>query len=458
MLANSARNRMSRRGFLKAAALGSLMTAAACTAPTVPAATDGGGAAPEAASGPVTLSFWTFVAAHLDYYNAQVERFNEENTEVEITLEGNVFPTPEMHDKLLIALQSGTGAPDIVDVNISYFGTFLRGNIQFMDLTDLVDRHRENIFEARLAPYQFQGKQYGIPTHLGSYLMYYNRELFEQSGVDFETIETWQDYMDLGADMTVDADGDGTPNQWMTAIQSVVPRSIFSLMKQNGGGVYDAEGNFILDSEANIEAASLAQSMVHDLKIATIPPGGDFHDPGYYEMMNAGTSIASMWYPQWYMIRFTEFMPDLSGKIVCRPLPAFEPGGAISTMGGGTGTAITTQIDEASIPAALDFLEYAKLTYDANIRIWRELGFDPFRSDVYDDPFLQEPLEYFGNESVMNVIKQNMTALAPEYLGPRYAETLQLMGEVVAYEIIEQGLDPATVLTNAADRIRALDA
>jgi hypothetical protein len=71
---------------------------------------------------------------------------------------------------------------------------------------------------------------------------------------------------------------------------------------------------------------------------------------------------------------------------------------------------------------------------------------------------LQEPLEYFGNESVMNVIKQNMTALAPEYLGPRYAETLQLMGEVVAYEIIEQGLEPATVLANAADRIRALDA
>ena len=127
-------------------------------------------------------------------------------------------------------------------------------------------------------------------------------------------------------------------------------------------------------------------------------------------------------------------------------------------MGGGTGTAITEQIDESSLPAALDLIEYAKLTYDANVRIWTEFGFDPFRIDVYDDPILQEPLPYFGNESVMGVIQQNLANLGPEYLGPRYPETLQMMGEVIAYEIIEQGTDPAQVLADAADQIRALDA
>jgi len=459
MATHSSQVRLSRRSFLQmSAGTGALLALAACAVPTAPATTDTDEAGAMTASGPVDLTFWTFVAAHNDYYQAQVEKFNEENPDAQITLETSVFPTNEMHDKLLIALQSGTGAPDIVDVNISFFGTFLRGNIQFLDLTDLVDRHRDNLIAARLAPYQFQGKQYGIPTHLGSYLMYYNKDLFDQAGVDFESIRTWSDYMDLGADMTIDSDGDGTPDQWMTAIQSVVPRSIFGLMKQNGGGVYDADGNFILDSEANVEATQMAADMVHDLKISTIPTNGDFHDPGFYEVMNAGDTVSSLWYPQWYMIRFTEFMPDLEGKIICRSLPVFEEGGFVSTMGGGTGTAITEQIDEASLPSALDLLEYAKLTYDANIRIWTEFGFDPFRSDVYDDPILQEPLPYFGNESVMSVIQQNLTNLGPEYLGPRYPETLQMMGEVIAYEIIEQGTDPAQVLTDAADQIRALDA
>lgn len=459
MSTHSLQTRMSRRSFLQmSATAGTLLAVAACTVPTSPSAGDSDEAGAVTASGPVNLTFWTFVAAHSDFYQKQLERFNDENPDAQITLETSVFPTPEMHDKLLISLQSGTGAPDIVDVNISYFGTFLRGNIQFLDLTELVDRHRENLIEARLAPYRFEGKQYGIPTHLGSYLMYYNRDLFEQTGVDFTSINTWSDYIEVGADMTIDSDSDGTPDQWMTAIQSVVPRSLFGLMKQNGGGVYDADGNFILDSEANIEAAQMAADMVHKHKISTIPPGGDFHDPGYYEIMNAGNTVSSMWYPQWYMIRFTEFMPDLEGKIICRSLPVFEEGGFLSTMGGGTGTAITQQVDDAVLPTAFDFLEYAKLTYDANIRIWTELGFDPFRADVYDDPILQEPLPYFGNESVMAVIQKNLGNLGPEYQGPRYPEALQMMGEVVAYQIIEEGKDPAQVLTDAADQIRAMDA
>ena len=34
---------------------------------------------------------------------------------------------------------------------------------------------------------------------------------------------------------------------------------------------------------------------------------------------------------------------------------------------------------------AKDFLEFAKLTYDAQVKLWTVLGFDPFRNDVYED-------------------------------------------------------------------------
>ena len=122
--------------------------------------------------------------------------------------------------------------------------------------------------------------------------------------------------------------------------------------------------------------------------------------------------------PQWYMIRFTEFMPDLHGKVAIRPLPAWEPGGRRLAMGGGTGTAITDQINPDHLQIAMEFLEYAKLTYEANVLIWTEFGFDPFRHDVFSDPRLRDLMPYFNNEVVFDVILDVYDELAPQYLSP----------------------------------------
>jgi arabinosaccharide transport system substrate-binding protein len=48
-------------------------------------------------------------------------------------------------------------------------------------------------------------------------------------------------------------------------------------------------------------------------------------------------------------------------------MPIFEEGGFTTTMGGGTGTVITDQIDESKIELAKEFLAFAKLTYEANV-------------------------------------------------------------------------------------------
>lgn len=405
--------------------------------------------APAAEAQEINLTFWTFVDAHADYYLKQVERFNAEHTDVKVNLEATSIPYNEMHDKLLIALQSGTGAPDIVDIEIAKFGTFMRGDIQLHDLTPMIEKHKDALVLERLAPYQFQGQQYGIPTHLGAFVMYYNLDLLEQAGVDVDSIKTWDDYIEAGKKVKE------TTGAWMTTVESTGRFTILGLMLENGGGTYDKDGNFILDSPANAEAIQLASDLVHVHEIASISPGGQHHDPSYYEFMNAGKS-ASIWMPQWYMIRFTEFMPDLEGKIAVRPLPAFEEGGFVSTMGGGTGTAITKQIDPAKLDVAMEFLESAKLTYDANVRIWTEFGFDPFRLDVYDDPALQEAIPYFNNEPVLQNIKGMLDHLAPEYTGPRYPETMNLLNEKVAFGTLDEGKVPEELLTAGAAEINAL--
>jgi arabinosaccharide transport system substrate-binding protein len=397
----------------------------------------------------IELEFWTFVDNHTDFLINRAEEFNAANDRYNVLLRASTADYAEMHDRLLIALQSGTGAPDLVDIEIGRFGTFLRGEVPLHPLTDVVDRHRDQLVEERLAPYQLDGVEYGIDYHLGAFVMYYNAEVMEEAGVDVDSIVSWDDYIEAGKQVVENTDA------MMTTVEVTAPITVMGLMKQNGGGVYDENNQLILDSPANVEALQLVSDMVNVHGIAEPAPGGDHHDPSYFEAFNAG-AYASVWMPQWYMIRFKDQMPDTEGRILVRPLPEFEPGGFISTMGGGTGTAITNQIDESKLEAAKQFLEFAKLTYDAQVALWTDLGFDPFRDEVYDDPALSQPDPWFAGEPVMATLVEMFDRLAPEYTGPRYPEAVTQLAEVVAFEVIEEGAEPGDSLARATEQVRSL--
>ncbi len=66
--------------------------------------------------------------------------------------------------------------------------------------------------------------------------------------------------------------------------------------------------------------------------------------------------------PQWYMTRFPDNMPTLCGSMIVRPMPLWEEGGFTTTMGGGTGTAVTDQTPAEEQALAKEFLAFAKLT------------------------------------------------------------------------------------------------
>ena len=406
--------------------------------------------APAAEVKEVNLTFWTFVDAHADFFLQQAERFNAANPGVKVTIEPTTIAYQEMHDKLLVALQSGAGAPDLVDIEIAKFGTFMRGDIQLHDLSPLVESSGQDLVIERMAPYQGQGKQYGVDYHLGALVMYYNKDLLDQAGVDVDSIVTWDDYIEAGKKVKEET------GAWMATVETTDKWSLSPLMQQNGGGVYDKDGNLILNGEANAEALQLLGDMFHEHEILTVAPGGFHHSPEYYAMMNDGDKVASIWMPQWYMIRFKEFMPDLKGKMVVRPLPAFEEGGMVSTMGGGTGTAITKQVDPDKLDVAMDFLEFAKLTREAQVLIWTDLGFDPYRLDVYDDAELNNPDEYFSNEPVMQTISGMLDRLTPEYNGPRYPEAQQQIREKIAYGLFEENTAPEELLSTSQAELEAM--
>lgn len=404
------------------------------------------------------LSLWVFVERHGTFLQNQAERWNEVNPDrpIEITFEEIEYNT--MHDNLLSSLLVGVGAPDLADVEIKKFATFLKGDIQFIPLDDAIDPYRDDIIESRLAPYTSGGHNYGIDYHLGSYVMYYNTAILEEAGVDVDSIETWDDYIEAGKKVTQDTDGDGTPDVYMTSIETGDIFSTYAIMLMMGGGTYNADGEIILDSPENIEALQFMQDLVHEHGIARPASGGDHHDPAHFVDLVEGR-IASVWMPQWYMTRFTD---DMSGALsdveVVRPMPIFEEGGYTTGMGGGTGTVITNQIDPDKVELAKEFLAFAKLTYEANVALWTDLGFDPMRADVYEDDALLIEMEAFSGEVPFTYIREGLDNVAPEYTGPFYPEIATIMSTTALYDLIENQVPPEEVMEAALAELEAMGA
>ena len=396
---------------------------------------------------PVALNLWTFNELHTQYYQKTAELWNEQHQDKPIDLAIDTYPNAEMHNKLLIALQSGVGAPDVVDININFFSNFLKGDIQLAELNDLIEPEKDKFISSRFDIYSKDGKIYGVDFHVGATVVYYNKEILDQAGVDMNTIKTWDDYVAAGKKVKA---ATGKP---MTVFEVTNQRPFWPMIVQQGSDYLAEDGSVTLDSDINVRTLETMHDWIYKEEIAIPMPGGNTGSEEFFAFMNDG-GAASLIMPMWYMGRFTNYMPDLKGKIYIREMPVWQAGNTRSAGMGGTATAVTKQTKNLQL--AKEFLAFAKLTKDANVRIWQELQFDPIRWDVWDHPELQKPLEYFGNEVVFNVLLNIKDEIDSPNMGELISAAQDLVINNVMFKALkEQSQTPRQALEEAAAQLRS---
>ncbi len=422
---------------LSAALLASTATAAGCS-------TDKDGGA--SATGKTKLQFWTFNELHQKYFESMAKAWNTANPNETIQLEATTFPYDDMHNKLLVALQSGTGAPDLSDIEISKFPNFLKGTPQLAELNAVVEPELPNIVRSRVDIYSKGGKFYGIDYHVGAAVIYYNKEMLDKAGVNPDSIKTWNDFYEAGKKVV---SATGKP---MTTLETTEQWSFWQMITQQGSDFTDKDGNVTLDSSKNVSTLEFMQKLIKD-KVAVAAPGGFHHAEEYYGFMNKG-GAASIFMPMWYMGRFTDYMPDLKGKIVIKPMPSWAAGGNRSVGMGGTGTAVMNQSKNKEL--AMKFLAFSKLTKQANIELWRQLGFDPIRMEVWEAPELKEAnkfTDYFGKD-IFQVLTAIKNELGPVNVTEKMPAVIDEVKRNVMFKTLNDMEDPAKVLKESASQLR----
>ncbi|GGA32941.1 ABC transporter substrate-binding protein [Paenibacillus physcomitrellae] len=393
------------------------------------------------------LSYWTFVELHGKHFEKMLGKWNAANPDRQIKLNVTVMPYDDMHNKLSIALQTGTGAPDIADIELGKFPDFLKGTPQLEPLNDVIDPYRDTLVKSRVDLYSKDGVNYGIPTHVGASVAFYNTEILQEAGVDYTQIITWDDFKKAGIQVY-----EKTGKSMGTADTSATWQESM-LLAQQGADFTDEQGNPKVNSPEMAKALTILKDLQDNNVIATIAGGQPDTEEAYGEF-NSG-KYATAFMPLWMMSRYTNYMSDLSGKIAIAPIPVIEPGMPRSVGGGGTGTVVTKTAKD--IQLAKDFLAFAKLSEDANIEIWNTLGFDPVNMNVWSMQDVthnpdNEFVKYFINNpfDVLNEIKDEIKLIKSVPASPTINNVLNT---VTLNEIFEDGKDIQQALDDAQKQI-----
>ena len=392
------------------------------------------------------MSMWTFVELHGQFYEDMLQRWNEENPDKQINVKLNVMPYDDMHNKLTLALQSGEGAPDMVDIEIGKFPSYLQGEVQFMDLTSYVDPYREDIVASRLDIYSKDGKNYGIPTHVGATVAFYNTEILEEAGVDYTSIKTWDDYKAAGEKVKAIGKIMGCAETNNAAIYD-------TMLAAQGSDKTDEDGNPTLDTPESIKALTTIQELVQAGIDQTIPGGHPDTEEGY-GALNQG-DYACVIRPLWMTSRYINYMDNLNQKIAMAPYPVFdEETFGQSYGGGGTGTVVTLEAAEPELAA--EWLCWAKLGEVGNEQIWNVLGFDPCNMALWEDEELthnpDNPINaYFLTNAfdVLNQVKNDFVTIKSTSGVPTVNN---ILCTVTLNDVIENGVDPAEAAKAAQEQ------
>jgi multiple sugar transport system substrate-binding protein len=335
----------------------------------------------EPTGGPVALTFWHgYTEADGDVLEQIVSDFNESQDDITITTEIN--PWAVIDDTLLPALSAGNG-PDIVAMPAERLPVYAdRG--AFASLDDFYADAANNAGSLNPGAVEMEtvdGTKYGVPTGYVPLAVYYNKALFEAAGIT-EPPATWDEWVDVAKQLTIDENGDGTPEQYGVVLpdHATVANGLWpALFYGNGGQIVEGGDTAAIDSPENAETLEFWRDAVVNDKIS--PTGVDgIEADGLFSGGKAAMTIGGPW------MVFIAADNDIDYGIA--PIPAGPVEQASSAIG--VSMAITEQDDAAKQAAAEKFFAY--FLNDENSVKWSlGSGWPPLRTDIPADAVAENP-------------------------------------------------------------------
>lgn len=354
---------------LAAAAAVTALALTACSSPTEPSGDT------------VELEFWHgYTEADGKVLDELVAEFNASQDDVEITPVTKPWAT--LLDTALPALSAGDG-PQLVALPPENIPTWASKGalIPLDDWYDDPESGADTLNPGAVSTGLADGERFGAPLSFTPLSMFYNTALFEAAGVEVPT--TWDEWVEAATALTIDENGDGTPEQYGLALQdnATVGNGVWmSLLKSGGGDVVTEDGEVVVDSPENVSTLEFWAAAVADHQISptglTGVDGDELFKAGKAAMTFAGPWMATI-------------AADSGIDYGIAPLPAGPDGIKESALA--VDLAITSQASEADVAGIQSFLTW--FYQPENMVTWSlASGWPPLTTDVDASEVSENPV------------------------------------------------------------------
>ena len=403
-----------------------------------------------------TLRMWTFAEIHARAYKKALPGFEAKHADTTVDLQ--LVHGTAVTSRLRAAFWADLDVPDLVEVEISSAGTFFRGNLDDLGFTDWTPWLKETgyydrIVKTRFAPYMAKGRIFGLPHDVHPVMLAYNREAFDELGIDPDRLETWDDFIREGRRVTV---LEGTDRRYMIELSDSSATALEVFLFQRGGGYFDADGQLTMDDEIAFQTVRWYIPLVagkHRI-------GNDLGGRDIFTKAIEKRLMLSFLCPDWRSKSVETHVGSMSGKMALMPLPAFEPGGRRTSTRGGTMLGLTRKCTNREI--AYELAKHLYLKPQDLAERFRNLNILPPLKDAWALPAFDEPRAYWSDQPIGRLYAELADDVPPQYTSPFIGLAKGKLGEVVSAAAIrynqkgEEGFDDflRNRLEQAADYVR----
>lgn len=394
------------------------------------------------------LKLWISSFQDQSYYEQMGELYRQKTgKELELMVEAYGFR--EMPDKLGAVMRTGEGAPDLVQLDETFFGVFLNGPSPFSDLTQQISKSKlsKTLHPRRLEVFTYDKKTYGVPQSLSALVLYYRKDLFDDFDIKPEDITTWEDFARVGEGL-IDNQG-----QRFLALDGTL---FDSLLRQKGTDLFDEKGNFLPDEKVAASILSEFAKMA-EKQIAVMPDRGSIFDPVFFsgdlEMGEVLCVIGADWYG---LDLFQQFAPGMEGMWGMLPLPTWRK--ADGTLGPRTATfagqGLMIMNSSKRKEEAWDFIEFVMTDEDANAERFLQGNSFPAYKPAWKDPRLLGNQPYF-EQSMGELLVELADEIPPVTVNPARPQAIFLMKENFFSSVMYGTLTPEDAIMRMRDAMKS---
>lgn len=306
-----------------------------------------------------------------------------------------------MFDRLAISIATQTELPDLVEIEQSRVGQYLRGPIEhipFVDLTERIEREGwgERVVKARFAKYSVDGHIFGIPHDLHPMVLAYRPDLLAEMGYTPDDLATWERFIEVAQDFY--QPGEIGSKHWRRALplKTTEAWDFLLLLWQRGGDVFDAEGEVVIDSPLAVDTLTFFVSLFEmDPPVASPALSGMVEEFGALEDGHFLAYPVADWGLAAMQLNEPQDRTALADRVQIAPLPAWESGGRRTSTIGGTAMFIprhTPDVDRAWELAKFLYFDDAAL-----VARFEEQSIVPPLVDIYSATAFSKPRPFFGS-------------------------------------------------------------